>query len=344
MWSEDSALVQHLTEGMRLSELKAIHADSSHQLIEHLYRLWRSHQLIVKRDWGDDTASPQVLAYSNSLCFIPTDYLQLRSQQAEQSISIATWNVNSIRTRMPLVRSWLAAQQPDIVCLQETKVEDHLYPAYEFNLAGYNVVYCGQKTYNGVAILSRHPMEDVKYGFSNGYDSDNKRLIAATVLGIRILNVYVPQGNSIDSEKFAYKLDFLREFLGELQQNYSNASPLLVVGDYNVAPDERDVFDAEAMKGQVSFHPAELQCLKQLQNWGLHDVYRHFHVEAEKYTWWDFRTRGFERNEGLRIDHIWSTASLLEIAKACEIDQDNRAQPKPSDHAPVIARFITPKV
>jgi len=221
-------------------------------------------------------------------------------------------------------------------------VEDALFPLQELALAGYQVVYLGQKSYNGVAILSKHPIDTVRYGFSNGYDSDNKRLIAAHILGVWILNVYVPQGDSIDSPKFSYKLQFLQELFQELEQNYDPDTPLLMVGDYNIAPDDRDVFNPESMAQQVSFHPKEHQFLDQLKNWKLEDVFRHFHAEKARYTFWDFRTRGFERNEGMRIDHIWASASFLPSCLSCEIDMETRGQPKPSDHAPVFSEFVLP--
>ena len=339
-------LLQHLGEGLRFAALReALQADFS-VWVNELYALWRSGRLVVKRDWGDSSQEAKRLHYSNRVCFLPTDFLELAEVTAQEPVlKVATWNVNSIRTRMPLLLQWLEQHRPDIVCLQETKVEDGFFPQQELMLAGYEAVFSGQKTYNGVAILSKYPFEAVRYGFVDGYDAENKRFIAAQILGIWILNVYVPQGASLDSPKFSYKLQFFKKLLDEVQESYPLDAPLLLVGDYNIAPDARDVADAEAMAGQVSFHPKEHALLAELKDAPLADVFRHFHKEAAHYTWWDFRTRGFEKNEGMRIDHIWASASLLPHCQGCWIDGENRAQPKPSDHAPVLAEItFTDKV
>ena len=336
-------LLEQLSGKIRLSALRSRLGNDLTPFLEPLYELWRSNRLVVTRDWGDPSLEAQPVLYTNRACLLPSDCLQWvdRAQQ-QKTVTIATWNLNSLRSRMPLLLSWLEARRPEIVCLQETKVEDGTFPHQELALAGYQAVYSGQKTYNGVAILSQHPIEEVKMGFSNGYDLDNKRLIAAKILGIWILNVYVPQGESLDSPKFSYKLQFLEELLHELEQGYDPLSPLLLVGDYNIAPDERDVSHPQTMADQVSFHPREHQFLDQCRAWQLEDVFRRFHDEKGWYTWWDFRTKGFERNEGMRIDHIWASTSFLPACQSCEIDTETRGQVKPSDHAPVLSQFVLP--
>ncbi|MBF0280360.1 MAG: exodeoxyribonuclease III [SAR324 cluster bacterium] len=336
----DSELLQFLSDRIRLSELRHKFKGNMALVASQLYDLWRSGQLHVHRDWGNTSQKNEKILYTNRTCLLPTDWLQIvKESEHQQSLLIATWNINSIRSRMPLLLSWLEEHRPDIICLQETKVEDHLFPHQELGLSGYQTVFSGQKTYNGVAILSRHPIEEVKYGFSNRYDSENKRLIAAKILGIWIINVYVPQGQSTDSPKFSYKIEFLKELFQELEQFYDSSVPLLLAGDYNIAPDSRDVSHPEAMENQVSFHPREHQFLDQIRKWKLEDVFRKFNQEKGHYSWWDFRTMGFEKDEGMRIDHIWVSPSLMGCCKSCVIDIENRGQPKPSDHAPVLSEF-----
>ena len=336
-------LLKHLSGSMRLSKLRTIPENEFILVVEELYDLWRSNRLEVKRDWGDSRQEPRSIPYTNRACFLPTDWITLKAKIPQQeSIKIATWNVNSIRMRMPLVLSWLEEKRPDIVCLQETKVEDHAFPVQELELAGYRAVFSGQKSYNGVAILSRYAIEEVRVGFSNDYDPGNKRLIAARILGMWCINVYIPQGESTLSPKFAYKLEFLEELLRELESNYDSADFLLLAGDINIAPDERDLSNPEAMQQQVSFHPEEHQFLKKLRGQNFNDVFRQFHQEKGQYSWWDFRTRGFEKDEGMRIDHIWVSPALLTHCQSCVIDVNAREQPKPSDHAPVLAEIQFP--
>ena len=323
--------------GVTVSELSSTLADSFHQAtVSQLYAWWRSNRLLVERSWGGILDPPETIIYANSACLLPDDRIQLKEQVSAETLKIATWNVNSIRIRLALILSWLAEQQPDIVCLQETKVEDHQFPEQEIREAGYSAVFSGQKSYNGVALLSKLPIDEVQYGFKDGYDVENKRLMSARIAGINIVNVYVPQGQAEESPKFQYKLEFLAKFLSELSDRFTSADPVMVLGDINIAPDERDVVSAEEMKNRVSFHPKEHLFIEQLKQWGLHDIYRKFHQGGGLFSWWDFRTRGFEKNEGMRIDQIWVTAGLSKLCQSCEIDIDNRSQPKPSDHAPVI--------
>lgn len=326
-----------LKEKILVSELsKQLSSEFHDQFVGHLYELWRVNQLVVMRNWDGLLGQPEPIVYSNNEFFLPDDEIQLKTQESTGSLKIATWNVNSIRIRLPLILSWLDEHKPDVVCLQETKAEDHQFPEQELREAGYSSVYTGQKSYNGVAILSRFPLEKVRYGFTNGYDPANRRLIIANVQGINIVNVYIPQGQTVDSPKFEYKLEFLQNLLNELSTLYTNKDPVVLLGDINIAPDERDVVSATDMENRVSFHPKEHRFIDQLIKWGLSDVFRYFHEESQLYSWWDFRTRGFEKNEGMRIDHIWVTKTVSDRCVSCTIDSNNRSQPKSSDHAPVI--------
>lgn len=323
--------------GIRISELsEKVGPDFHNSAVPQLYQWWRNNLLQVKRTWGGNLKQAEQITYSNNECFLPDDLIQLVEQESADALKIATWNVNSIRIRLPLILSWLSDQQPDIVCLQETKVEDHQFPEQELREAGYNSVFIGQKSYNGVAILSKYPITEVQYGFSNGYDSENKRLVKAKIEGLNIVNVYVPQGQTEDSPKFQYKLEFLDELLKELSSCFKAGDHVMMLGDINIAPDERDVVSAEAMQNVVSFHPKEHAFIEKFKGWGLKDLYRKFNQDGGFFSWWDFRTRGFEKNEGMRIDHIWVTENLSDKCQSCEIDINNRSQPKPSDHAPVI--------
>jgi len=255
------------------------------------------------------------------------------------STSLITWNVNSLRVRLPHVLRWLAVHKPDVVCLQETKLPDELFPVEPLAEAGYQAAFHGQKTYNGVAILARKALTDVRAGFDGVGDDEQKRLIAATVNGIRVVNAYVPQGSEVGSEKFAYKLSFLEQLLRYFQAHHDPAEPLVFVGDLNVAPEPEDVFSAEEMEGQVSFHPTERAALETVRDWGFTDLFRRFEPGAGFYSWWDYRAGAFRRNRGLRIDHVWATAPLAARAIECWIDREERGQEKASDHVPVVAAF-----
>ncbi len=327
-------LVKSGTTIINLSE--KLGEDFHRSIVPKLYQWWRNNSLEVKRSWGGKLGKTETIVYSNSSCFLPDDEIRIVELESAEILRIATWNVNSIRIRLPLILSWLAEEQPDIVCLQETKVEDHQFPEQELREAGYNSVFAGQKSYNGVAILSKYPIDDVRIGFKSGYDGDNKRLLRAVIEGITIVNVYVPQGQTEDSPKFLYKLEFLGKLLEELSAGYTQKDRLVLLGDINIAPDERDVVSADAMQNVVSFHPKEHEFIEQFKQWGLQDIYRQFHKDGGLFSWWDFRTRGFEKNEGMRIDHIWVTDSIADQCQSCEIDVNNRSQPKPSDHAPVV--------
>ncbi|MBW1980033.1 MAG: exodeoxyribonuclease III [Deltaproteobacteria bacterium] len=254
-------------------------------------------------------------------------------------MKVASWNVNSIRVRLPAVLEWLAAEQPDVLCLQEIKVPDELFPGEVFRERGYEVAVSGQKTYNGVAIISRYPLVDVLPGFPDYEAEGQKRLLAATVGKVRLLNTYIPNGAEPASPKFIYKLEFIAELRRYLERLHSPADHLLLVGDFNIAPEERDVYDAQAMEGQIGFHPKERAALTELKNWGLEDVFRRHHKERGHYSWWDYRANAFRRNMGLRIDHIWATAPMAALSRECGMVKELRARPRPSDHIPVWATF-----
>lgn len=339
MSSFSSLIESSLANEIHLSELIKKQGNPEHQLIEILYEYWRSQKLRVVRGWNDSNSKGEEITYHGYDCFLPSDKLSLREKDSNTKFLLATWNINSIRVRLNLILSWLREKKPDIVCFQETKVEDDKFPKWEFESIGYNVVTFGQKSYNGVAIISKYPLDNVQYGFMDNFDSENKRVLWCTANKVRICNVYVPQGASVDSDKFTYKLNFLDKLYQEVFEQQKTHDMLVVAGDFNIAPDERDIFNPEAHLGKVSFHPDEHSALNKLKNTGMKDAFRLFNKDGEIYSWWDFRTRGFERNEGMRIDHIWISNSLVKRCKSCEIDASVRSKSRPSDHAPVIANF-----
>jgi len=255
------------------------------------------------------------------------------------NMKIATFNVNSLRVRLPIVLQWLRDHRADVLCVQETKVQDVDFPAEAFDDIGYNYVFKGQKSYNGVAIFSKHPMENVLCGFSQE-PRDEARLIRAQVDGVIIVNSYVPQGYLADSDKFQYKLRWFDRLLEYFQQNFSPDDAVLWVGDLNIAPEPIDVHDPETLLGHVCFHPDVHKALKKVMAWGFVDVFRKHCKEAGQYTFWDYRMRyPLERNAGWRLDHLMATASLAQRSTACYIDREPRAARRPSDHTPVIAEF-----
>lgn len=253
-------------------------------------------------------------------------------------MKLATWNVNSLRARLPHVCDWLARAQPDVLCLQETKVTDADCPVASLREAGYHVLHAGQKSYNGVAILSRTPLADTSTA-APGLDAEQKRYAAATVDGVRVISAYVPNGESIASAKYTFKLAWLAALRAHLEQELARYPLLAVVGDFNVAPEEQDVHDPRRWQNQVLFSQPERAALRALLDIGLVDVFRQFPQPPGSYTWWDYRLGGFRRNLGLRIDHILCSRALAARCVACAIDTAPRALERPSDHAPVIATF-----
>ncbi len=252
---------------------------------------------------------------------------------------IVTWNVNSIRARLPRVLAFLSKAKPDVLCAQETKVEDSAFPREEIEAAGYAVTTFGQKTYNGVAFLSRSAPSDVARGFPSDDDSAQRRLIAATFGATRVVNVYVPNGESVGSDKFAFKLAWMKRLREWLDAHADPARPLVLCGDFNVAPEPRDVYDPKALDGQVLFHPDERALLSRIMEFGLSDALRLRTGEAGLYSWWDYRGGAFHRKMGLRIDLVLVTEPLARACLDVRIDRDERKGPQPSDHAPVIADF-----
>jgi len=248
---------------------------------------------------------------------------------------LATWNVNSLKVRLPHVLDWLAANPVDVLCLQETKQQDSDFPQAALQEAGYHSVFSGQKTYNGVAILSREPGHDVQHGIPNLGD-DQKRVIAATYADIRVVNVYIPNGQSIDSDKYRYKLKWLAALNDWLKQELVRYPKLVLLGDYNIAPEDRDVHDPKAWEGNVLVSEPERQQLRNLMHLGLRDSFRLFEQAEKSFSWWDYRMMGFRRNHGLRIDHILISEPLVAQCKSCVIDKAPRKLERPSDHAPVI--------
>lgn len=253
-------------------------------------------------------------------------------------MKIATWNVNSIRVRLPHLIEWLAEHSPDVVCLQETKVPDELFPHDELRAAGYPAIASGQKSYNGVAILSRTPAQQVTTALP-GADGEQKRLIAADIGGLRVINVYVPNGEAVGSEKYRYKLAWLARLCEYLAAELKAHPRLVLLGDYNIAPEERDVHDPRLWDGQVLFSEPERAAFRALIETGLVDAFRRFDQPDQVFTWWDYRLNAFKRNLGLRIDHILVSPALASHCRACGVDTGPRRRERPSDHAPVIAEF-----
>ena len=254
-------------------------------------------------------------------------------------MNIASFNVNSLRARLPIVIDWLNEKRPDVLCLQETKVQDADFPAEPFDEAGYNFVFAGQKSYNGVAILAKSRFADVRRGFEDE-PKDEARLIKAEINGLVIVNTYVPQGYMPESDKFQYKLEWFRRLRKLFEDNFKPDDPVLWLGDLNIAPEPIDVYDPEGLLGHVCFHPDVHKELKKVMEWGFVDVFRKHCKEPGQYTFWNYRPiNAVKRNLGWRLDHIMATKALAEKCTACFIDKAPRILPRPSDHTPIIAEF-----
>ena len=260
---------------------------------------------------------------------------------------IASWNVNSVRTRLDQVLAWLEQQQPEVLCLQETKVADELFPHSAFEALGYSCAISGQKSYNGVALISRLPMDDVQIGFTAllPHDADapglseQKRVISALIDGVRVLNLYVPNGSSLTSEKYAYKLEWLACLKRYLAQQEQQGDPLCMVGDFNIGPEARDLHDPERLSGGIMASEAERQALSDALAGRLTDVFRVFEPSSGHWSWWDYRSGAWDRDQGWRIDHIYLSEDLLDCATGCIIDKNPRGNIQPSDHAPVVVNL-----
>ncbi len=253
-------------------------------------------------------------------------------------MKIATWNVNSLNVRLPHVLDWLKANPVDALCLQELKLEDAKFPIDAIQEAGYNAVFNGQKTYNGVAILSRTRAEDVTRDMPN-FDDPQKRVIAATINGVRVVNVYIVNGQSVESDKYQYKLKWLTALREYMRGAIAEYGDVALLGDYNIAPEDRDVHDPKAWEGQVLCTEAEREHFQGLIDLGLTDSFRLFPQAEKSFTWWDYRMNGFKRNLGMRIDHILVTKRLADRTVASVIDVLPRHWERPSDHTPVVLTF-----
>lgn len=251
---------------------------------------------------------------------------------------LATWNVNSLKVRLPQVLQWLSVHQPDVLCLQETKLADANFPEHDIRAAGYHALYNGQKTYNGVAILSKTPAGDALMAIPD-FSDPQKRILAANLAGVRVICLYVPNGQSVDSDKYRYKLDWLAAAIAWLKRELAMNSRLAVVGDFNIAPEERDVHDPKAWEGQVLCSTPERRAFQDLLAVGLRDSFRLFEQPAQSFTWWDYRMNAFRRKMGLRIDHILLSDDLAQACRTCAIDIEPRRAERPSDHAPVIVEL-----
>lgn len=254
-------------------------------------------------------------------------------------MKIATWNVNSINARMEHLLDWLERAGPDVVCLQETKCVDDNFPYQAIHDAGYHTAFYGQKSYNGVAILSKHDIDDVQKGFADDDDESPKRLIAATIKGIRIVNTYIPNGTELWTDKFTFKLDWLQRLRRFFDDTCPLDSDVLLCGDFNVAPEELDVWSVPQWEGKLHFSKPERAAMHHVMQWGFVDVFRKMNGDVQEFSWWNYREGAWQRNRGLRIDHIWTSPSLAEKCTGCWIDKSTRELEKPSDHAPVIAEF-----
>lgn len=251
---------------------------------------------------------------------------------------IATWNVNSLKVRLPHVLDWLAASTPDVLALQETKLTDDNFPVAELADAGYHAVYAGQKTYNGVAILSREPATEVLYDLP-GLDDPQRRTLAATVGPVRVVNLYVVNGQEVGSVKYEHKLDWLGRVTDHLAGELAAHERLVVVGDFNIAPEDRDVHDPEAWHERILCSTPEREALGRITALGLTDTFRLFDQEPATFSWWDYRAAAFRRNLGLRIDLVLASDALARACTACTVDKGPRRLERPSDHAPVVADF-----
>ncbi len=266
------------------------------------------------------------------------------------ALRIATWNVNSVRTRLDQVAAWLEAEGPDVLCLQETKVADALFPHAAFEALGYRAVISGQKAYNGVAILSRLPIEDVRVGFAALLPDDpaaeglgeQKRVISASIEGVRVLNLYVPNGSALTSEKYPYKLEWLACLRRYLEAQDAEGEPLAMVGDFNIALEARDIHDPERLSGGIMASDPERQALRDALGDRLDDVFRVFEPEGGHWSWWDYRTGAWDRDRGWRIDHVYLSEELLACATGCVIHKGVRGNEQPSDHAPVVVHLAWP--
>jgi exodeoxyribonuclease-3 len=254
-------------------------------------------------------------------------------------MKIASFNVNSIRARLPIVLNWLIENDPDVLCVQETKAQDKDFPCRDFDRIGYNCAFKGQKSYNGVAVFSKSPIKNIKFGFEDE-PTDQPRLVKVQIKGMVIVNTYIPQGYLPDSDKFKYKLNWFDRLGRYFAKNFKSTDPVLWVGDFNIAPEPRDVYDPQGLLGHVCYHPDVQTALRKVARWGFVDVFRKHCDQPGQYSFWDYRLRGsVKRNLGWRLDHIMATKPLAAKSTACYIDKKPRLLERPSDHTPVIVVF-----
>lgn len=253
-------------------------------------------------------------------------------------MKIASWNVNSLKVRLPQVLAWLAVHRPEVLAVQETKTSDDRFPVAAFDEAGWRVHFSGQRTYNGVAMITRSEASDVVTDLA-GLDDPQRRVVAATIGGVRIYNLYVPNGQEPGSEKFDYKLQWFRHLLAQVAHELNHHDEIAVVGDFNIAPADADVHDPEALAGQIHCSQPEREALGRLFDLGFVDTFRRFEQPAKAFSWWDYRAAAFRRNQGLRIDLILASPTLAQRCTSSAIDVEPRRNERPSDHAPVIAEF-----
>lgn len=253
-------------------------------------------------------------------------------------MKLASWNVNSLNVRLPQVLDWLTRQQPDVLGLQETKCTDDRFPREPIEVLGYHLAFAGQPTYNGVAVLSREPIEDVVTDLP-GLDDPQRRVLACTTGGIRFINLYVPNGQAVGTDKYAYKLDWLDKLEAFLREELARHEQVAVVGDFNIAPEPEDVHDPTEWEGKVLFSEPERTALKRLLALGLVDTFRLFPQEEKVFSWWDYRMNSFRRNRGLRIDLVLASTALAAACRAGYVDREPRTWERPSDHAPAVAEF-----
>ena len=254
-------------------------------------------------------------------------------------MKLATWNVNSIAARLPLVSRWLDAAKPDVLCMQETKCIDEKFPADAFAEIGYLSESFGQATYNGVAIVSRAKCEDTQRGFAGDEPGAQSRLLAATIAGVRIVNVYIPNGQAVGTEKYGFKLDWMRRLREYFDSHCDTAGRVLLCGDFNVAPEDRDIHDPNLWRGKILCSEGERNALEHVRQWGFTDAFRLHNSSDKEFSWWDYRAGAYRRNLGLRIDHIWVSSPLVAQAASVVIDKVPRSWERPSDHAPVIVEL-----
>jgi exodeoxyribonuclease-3 len=258
-------------------------------------------------------------------------------------VKIATWNINSIKVRLDRVLHWLETEEPDALCLQETKVVDDSFPVDEIREAGYHSAVLGQRAYNGVAILSRTPPADVEYGMGPDDSDDEARLISANVDGVRVFSAYFPNGQTVGTDKWVYKLEWMTRLRAHLDRTLSPEDPVVLAGDFNVAPRDVDVHAPELWGGSVLCHPSVRTVMTIIRDWGFEDVFEKHNPEGGIFSWWDYQRLAFPKNHGVRIDHVYATRRLAERSEAAWVDRNARKKQhfdsKPSDHAPVVAVF-----